>query len=65
VFCGATGKLHTRANGDLSDKVGRACESGHIGIIDPSASMIGLHLYDGHFKVSVDDNIFDKDLVLR
>jgi DNA damage-binding protein 1 len=42
----------TRANGDVSDRVGRPCEAGQIGIIDPECRLIGLHLYDGHFKVS-------------
>ena len=46
------GELLTRANGDVSDKVGRPCEAGQIGIIDPDCRLIGLHLYDGHFKVS-------------
>lgn len=45
------GELQTLANGDLSDKIGRPSESGHIGIIDKKCSMIGLHLYDGFFKV--------------
>ena len=45
------GKLQTLANGDLSDKIGRPSESGHVGIVDPSCSIVGLHLYDGHFKV--------------
>jgi hypothetical protein len=46
-----TGELITRANGDVSDRVGRPCEAGQIGIIDPDCRIIGLHLYDGHFKV--------------
>ncbi len=44
-------KLITRANGDVADRVGRPCEAGQIGIIDPDCRLIGLHLYDGHFKV--------------
>lgn len=46
------GELLTRANGDVSDRVGRPCEAGQIGIIDPECRLIGLHLYDGYFKVS-------------
>ena len=42
----------TRASGDVKDRVGRPVENGQIGIIDPWCRMIGLHLYDGLFKVS-------------
>jgi DNA damage-binding protein 1 len=45
------GELRTRANGDLKDQIGRPTEAGHIGIVDPSCSLLGFHLYDGHFKV--------------
>lgn len=45
------GELKTLANGDLSDKIGRPSESGHLGVVDPTCTIIGLHLYDGHFKV--------------
>ena len=41
----------TRASGDVKDRVGRPVENGQIGIIDPWCRMIGLHLYDGLFKV--------------
>lgn len=41
----------TRAHGDVSDKVGRPCEAGQIGIIDPESRVIVLHLYDGNLKV--------------
>jgi hypothetical protein len=40
------------ANGDIHDQVGRPCDNGQIGIVDPQCRMIGLHLYDGLFKVS-------------
>ena len=41
----------TRANGDASDRVGRAVELGQRGLVDPQCRLIGLHLYDGLFKV--------------
>lgn len=44
------GELVTRANGDASDRVGRAVELGQRGIVDPACRLIGLHLYDGLFK---------------
>ncbi|EIE24281.1 hypothetical protein COCSUDRAFT_28729 [Coccomyxa subellipsoidea C-169] len=51
-----TGELVTRANGDIEDQVGRPCDNGQIGIVDPGCRMIGLHLYDGLFKViPIDD----------
>eukprot|EP00240_Pyramimonas_obovata_P000173 CAMPEP_0118957844 /NCGR_PEP_ID=MMETSP1169-20130426/62317_1 /TAXON_ID=36882 /ORGANISM="Pyramimonas obovata, Strain CCMP722" /LENGTH=1091 /DNA_ID=CAMNT_0006905945 /DNA_START=129 /DNA_END=3404 /DNA_ORIENTATION=- len=46
-----TGELETRAHGGVQEKVGRPTDHGHIGIISHDCSMIGLHLYDGHFKV--------------
>jgi len=45
------GELKTRANGDASDRVGRPCDAGQLGIIDPECRMIILHLYDGQLKV--------------
>ena len=45
------GELVTRASGDVKDRVGRPVENGQIGIVDPWCRMIGLHLYDGLFKV--------------
>lgn len=50
-FNEAKRELITRAHGDVADKVGRPCEAGQIGIIDPDCRLIGLHLYDGHFKI--------------
>jgi DNA damage-binding protein 1 len=35
----------------VQEKVGRPTDHGQIGIISPDCSLIGLHLYDGHFKV--------------
>lgn len=50
--CACAGELVTKANGDASDRVGRPVDDGQIGIIDPSQRMIGLHMYEGLFKVS-------------
>lgn len=47
----ATDEIKTRANGDIKDKIGRARECGHIGIVDPSTRLVGLHLYDGLLKI--------------
>jgi DNA damage-binding protein 1 len=47
----AGGELVTLANGDLQDRRGRPTDIGQIGIIDPDCRLIGLHLYDGLFKV--------------
>jgi DNA damage-binding protein 1 len=41
----------TVANGNVEDTIGRPAECGHIGIVDPKVSMIGLHMYDGYFKI--------------
>ncbi|KAE8706609.1 DNA damage-binding protein 1 [Hibiscus syriacus] len=46
-----TSELITRAMGDVSDRIGRPTDNGQIGIIDPDCRLIGLHLYDGLFKV--------------
>ena len=45
------GELVTRANGNVEDKVGRPADNGQLGVIEPGCQMIGLHLYDGLFKV--------------
>ncbi|KFK28706.1 hypothetical protein AALP_AA7G036100 [Arabis alpina] len=44
-------ELITRAMGDVSDCIRRPTDNGQIGIIDPDCRLIGLHLYDGLFKV--------------
>ncbi|KAK9936890.1 hypothetical protein M0R45_013712 [Rubus argutus] len=49
-------ELITKAMGDVSDRIGRPTDSGQIGIIDPDCRLIGLHLYDGLFKVIPFDN---------
>lgn len=45
-----TKEIITKANGDIKHKIGRPADTGHIGIIDPDCSMIGLHFYDGIFQ---------------
>jgi DNA damage-binding protein 1 len=52
-----TSEIQTRANGDVQDRNGRLADVGQIAIIDPDTKLIGLHLYDGHFKViPIDQN---------
>ena len=50
IMC-TSGELVTLAAGNVEDRVGRPCEEGQLGVIDPQARLIGLHLYDGLFKV--------------
>lgn len=47
------GELVTRAHGNASDRVGRPIDDGQLGIIDPTQRIIGLHMYEGLFKVSL------------
>lgn len=35
----------------MKDRIGRAIDNNKIGVLDPHRRMIGLHLYEGHFKV--------------
>jgi DNA damage-binding protein 1 len=52
----AEGKLLTVANGVVEDAIGRPAECGHICVVDEDATMIGLHMYDGHLKIiPIDD----------
>ena len=44
-------EIITEAKGDVADRIGRQAEIGQIAVIDPQARLIGLHLYDGLFKV--------------
>ena len=44
-------ELVTKAGGDLQDRIGRPTDNGQVGIIDPDCRLIGLHLYDGLFKI--------------
>jgi len=46
-----TGEIITKAKGDVRDRTGRPADMGQIGIVDPQCRLIGLHLFDGLFKV--------------
>ena len=46
-----TRELITKAKGDVSDRTGRPSNCGQICAMDPANRLIGLHLYDGLFKV--------------
>ena len=46
-----SGAIATRAMGDLSNTIGRPCEHGLIGEVDPECRLIGSQAYDGLFKV--------------
>ncbi|GER29769.1 DNA damage-binding protein 1 [Striga asiatica] len=46
----------TRAMADVSYQIGIPAENRKIGIVDPDCRLIGLHLYDGIFKVIPFDN---------
>lgn len=48
---GVAGQLITLANGDVQDRVGRPCDDGHHGVIDPTCRMIALLMYDAMIKV--------------
>jgi len=47
----SSGEIVTRAMGNAKDRIGKPTDNGKLGIISPSCSMIGMHLYDGLFKV--------------
>ncbi|XP_044976248.1 DNA damage-binding protein 1-like isoform X2 [Hordeum vulgare subsp. vulgare] len=53
---GGKSELLTRSEGDVSEFFGRPTDNGQIGIIDRRYRLIGLHLYDGLFKVIPFDN---------
>lgn len=44
-------EIVTRAHGNISDNIVVPSEIGFMAIIDPSARVIGLKLYDGLFKI--------------
>eukprot|EP01080_Neovahlkampfia_damariscottae_P007699 gene7699-12165_t len=46
-----TGQIITTATGDVKDKIGKEAENGQIGIVNTEGTLIGLHIYDGVFKV--------------
>lgn len=43
--------IHTRAHGNIADRIGKISENGIIAVIDPEARVIGLRLYDGLLKI--------------
>ena len=45
------GEIVTDARGDVADRIGRPADAGQIAVIEPESRLIGLHLYDGLFKV--------------
>ncbi len=47
------GELITRAIGDMADPVARPALEGIKTVIDPNCRLIGLHMYEGLFKVCV------------
>ena len=51
AYNAATDEIETRAKGDVQDRIGRPADSGQIAVVDPQCRLIGLHLYDGLFKV--------------
>lgn len=46
----ATGKLSTKASGDVQDTVGRDVDDGLRGLVDPQCRLIALHIYEGLVK---------------
>ena len=44
-------EIVTEARGEVGDRIGRPADRGQIAVIEPSSRLIGLHLYDGLFKV--------------
>lgn len=44
-------KIITKAHGNISDNAGKISEIGAMAVIDPSARVIGIKLYDGMFKI--------------
>ena len=44
-------EIVTLAHGNVGDRIGKPCETGIIGVIDPEARVIGLKLYEGLFKI--------------
>lgn len=44
-------EIRTNTSGSVKDRIGRAIDTSKIGVMDPQSRMIGLHLYEGHFKV--------------
>ena len=59
------GNLQTKASGNLADATGRPVEHGQIGIIDPDCRVIGVQMYDGLLKVSIDLHVLDHSCGVR
>ncbi|EFA82352.1 UV-damaged DNA binding protein1 [Heterostelium album PN500] len=51
AFNSESRELVTIATGDAEGTIGRPAEAGQIGIVDPECRMIGMHLYEGLFRV--------------
>lgn len=57
-----TGQFVTRAAGDLSDKATYSADIQQRAVIDPEARAIGMHLYDGIFKIiPIEKNALSKE----
>ncbi|KAJ3288595.1 DNA damage-binding protein 1a [Borealophlyctis nickersoniae] len=46
-----TNQLVNEYTGDVGDRTGRPSDTGIIGLLDPQCRMIGLHMYQGLFKI--------------
>ncbi|KAJ1968869.1 DNA damage-binding protein 1a [Dispira parvispora] len=46
-----TNRVVTEANGDVSEVVGRPCDNGQLGLVDPQYRAVALHLYQGSIKI--------------
>jgi len=46
-----SGKIVTKAKGEIVSRVNRSNENGSIGIVDPEGRMIGLNVFQGQFDV--------------
>jgi hypothetical protein len=51
--CCSGGKLVTHMSGAVSDSVGKPLEGEKMGVVDPEARALVLHLYGGLIKVGV------------
>jgi len=58
-------EIVTRAHGVISDQIGKISEIGAMAVIDPSARVIGVKLYDGLFKIIPLDAPLDKEGELK
>ncbi|KAF6200141.1 hypothetical protein GE061_006442 [Apolygus lucorum] len=44
-------EIHTKAHGNVADKIGKVSENGILAVIDPESRVICLRLYDGLLKI--------------